>query len=237
MILLIDNYDSFVHNLARYLRELLGDSGCPVDVLRNDVVTVADIEQLEPQAIVISPGPCTPREAGISVPLVQQLSQQVPMLGVCLGHQAMAAAFGGQIVTARLPVHGRTSPVHHDGEGLFEGLPNPLTAARYHSLVVAEDSLDASWEVTARSPDGIVMAMAHQRRLAWGVQFHPESILTESGHRLLWNFLVLASVVSGECPVAREATKGTDERYWNGATRSTFPDLENPQDSSFVLHW
>lgn len=237
MILLIDNYDSFVHNLARYLRELLGDSGCPIEIFRNDRVTVADIEQIEPQAIVISPGPGTPWDAGISVPLVQQLSHRIPMLGVCLGHQAMAAAFGGRVVTAASPVHGQTSPVHHDGQGVFEGLPNPLTATRYHSLVVAEDSLDVGWQVTARSPDGVVMAIAHQQRLAWGVQFHPESILTDSGHRLLWNFLSRASVVSGACPIVREATAGTDERRWSGVTGSTFPDLEYPQEPPFVLHW
>ena len=189
-VLLLDNYDSFVHNLARYVREL----GCETLVVRSDAITVAEIEQLAPSAVILSPGPCTPREAGVCIETVRALGERLPMLGVCLGHQAIAAALGGEVVRAPEPVHGRTSLVHHDGAGLFAGLPNPLTATRYHSLIVPEDSLPPELQVTARTDDGTVMALAHQTWPVCGVQFHPESILTQSGHALLANFLKLADV-------------------------------------------
>jgi anthranilate synthase/aminodeoxychorismate synthase-like glutamine amidotransferase len=199
-ILLIDNYDSFVYNLARYFQEL----GCRTEVIRNDAVTVPSIRALAPAAIVLSPGPCTPREAGVCIDVVRQLGPQVPMLGVCLGHQAIAAALGGDVLRDE-PVHGRTSEVWHEQTGLFEGLPNPLTAARYHSLVVAEESLPASLQVTARTQDHVVMALQHSQWPLYGVQFHPESVLTDSGHRLLANFLRLAGVAFDE-PASQEMT-------------------------------
>jgi anthranilate synthase/aminodeoxychorismate synthase-like glutamine amidotransferase len=196
MILLIDNYDSFVYNLARYLAEL----GCMSEVVRNDAVAVADIARLAPQAIVISPGPCTPNEAGISMPLIRELGPRIPILGVCLGHQALAAALGGHVIRAPEPVHGRTSFVNHNGERLFAGLPNPLRATRYHSLIVEEASLPGELRITARTADGIPMALEHATWPAFGVQFHPESILTDCGHRLLGNFLHLARLPAGEMP-------------------------------------
>jgi len=196
MILLIDNYDSFVHNLARYLVEL----GCEVDVVRNDAVTVADVEALEVEAIVLSPGPCTPEEAGISVELVRRLGERLPILGVCLGHQAIAAAWGAAVVHAPEPVHGRTDRVRHDRRGLFEGLPDPLIATRYHSLAVDEQTLPPELRVTATTDDGVVMALAHRDRPVFGVQFHPESVLTDGGHRLLWNFLCQVGLCSGVMP-------------------------------------
>lgn len=185
MILLLDNYDSFVFNLARYIEEL----GCPAQVVRSDRITVPEIEQLAPTAIVISPGPCTPKEAGVSVDTVRHLGPTVPILGVCLGHQAIAAAYGGRVTRAAEPVHGRNSLIEHSGSGLFAGLPQPLTVARYHSLIVDEHSLPPDLQVTARTADGIVMALEHTRHPVLGVQFHPESILTDGGHRLLANFL------------------------------------------------
>jgi anthranilate synthase/aminodeoxychorismate synthase-like glutamine amidotransferase len=187
-VLLIDNYDSFVHNLARYLTEL----GCETEVVRNDRLTVDDIARHPCAAVVISPGPCSPTEAGVSVPLVRELSGTVPILGVCLGHQAIAAAFGGRVIRAPEPVHGRASRVRHDGTRLFEGLPNPLTVGRYHSLVAEESTLPPMLRVTARTDDGLVMACEHESHPTWGVQFHPESILTEGGHALIANFLRLA---------------------------------------------
>lgn len=190
MIILIDNYDSFVYNLARYLAEM----GCVTRVVRNDELSVADIRALRPRAIVISPGPCTPNEAGISMEIVRELSSAIPTLGVCLGHQAIAAALGGRVVRAPEPVHGRTSLVRHDGRGLFAGLPDPLRATRYHSLIVGEDSLPRELEITARTVDGIPMALQHREWPLYGVQFHPESVLTEGGHRLLRNFLALAGI-------------------------------------------
>jgi anthranilate synthase/aminodeoxychorismate synthase-like glutamine amidotransferase len=188
VILLIDNYDSFVFNLARYLEEL----GQETVVVRSDALSVSDVAARKPQALVISPGPCTPNEAGISVDVVRELSGRIPMLGVCLGHQAIAAAFGGKIVRAPEPIHGRTSEIHHSGEGLFEGLPLPLRATRYHSLIVDESSLPCDLAITARTSDGLIMGLAHRSRPCFGVQFHPESVLTESGHTLLANFLHLA---------------------------------------------
>jgi anthranilate synthase component II len=190
MILLIDNYDSFVYNLARYLREM----GCATTVVRNDALSLDDVRRFAPQAIVISPGPCTPARAGISVEVVRALSDRIPILGVCLGHQAIGEAMGGTVSRSPLPVHGMRCRVHHDGTGLFAGLPNPLWAGRYHSLCVVEDSLPESLRVTARSDDGVVMAVAHVTWPLFGVQFHPESVLTESGHRILSNFLTLARV-------------------------------------------
>ncbi len=196
MILLVDNYDSFVFNLARYLEEL----GQETAVVRNDAVPVSEIAARRPQAIVISPGPCTPREAGISVDVIRELSDAIPMLGVCLGHQAIAAAFGGRVIRAPEPVHGRTATIEHDGAGLFAGLPQPFLATRYHSLIVAADGLPEELQITARTPDGIPMALAHVQRPVYGVQFHPESVLTEHGHLLLANFLRLAGVPVNSIP-------------------------------------
>ncbi|REJ69707.1 MAG: aminodeoxychorismate/anthranilate synthase component II [Planctomycetota bacterium] len=194
MILLIDNYDSFVHNLARHFRRL----GQTTHVVRNDAVTVAEIERETPAAIVISPGPCTPREAGCSVEVVRHFAARVPMLGVCLGHQAIAAALGAEIVRAPRPMHGRTSPIDHDGRGVFVEVPSPLEVCRYHSLVVDEGTLPAELEVTARDREGVVMALQHREWPLVGLQFHPEAILTASGYRLLANFLRMAGV---EVPV------------------------------------
>ncbi len=185
MILLIDNYDSFVYNLARYVAEL-GEA--PV-VRRNDALTPEDIARLGPSHIIISPGPCTPREAGISVETIRRLGPSVPILGVCLGHQAIGAAYGAEIVRARRPMHGKTSAIHHDGTSLFTGLPSPLTATRYHSLVISPDSVPAELRVTARAEDDEIMAVTHVEHPVVGVQFHPESVLTEYGYRMLDWFL------------------------------------------------
>lgn len=185
MILLVDNYDSFVHNLARYVNELGGD---PV-VRRNNAVTVEDVRALAPSHIIVSPGPCTPAEAGISNELIRELGERIPVLGVCLGHQCIGAAYGGRIVRARQPMHGKTSMVHHGGTGVFRGLPNPLAATRYHSLAIAQEGLPGELEITATAPDGEIMAVSHRRFPVIGVQFHPESILTEHGHDLLRNFM------------------------------------------------
>lgn len=186
MILVLDNYDSFVFNVARYFEEL----GHPVEVVRNDATTVEAIEALKPGAIVISPGPCAPAQAGISLDLIRRLSGKIPILGVCLGHQAIGEAFGGAVVRARKPLHGRASRVAHDDAGMFEGLPNPLSVGRYHSLIVEfGDGYAGPLAVTGRSEEGEVMALAHREHPTFGVQFHPESILTEAGHRLLQNFL------------------------------------------------
>ena len=185
MILLIDNYDSFVYNLARYVRELGQD---PL-VRRHDALTVEDILQLSPSHIIISPGPCSPMEAGISTEVVRRLGARIPILGVCLGHQCIGAAYGGEIVRAGLPMHGKTSRIHHTGQGLFAGLPNPFIATRYHSLVIAPASLPPWLTVTATSEDGEIMAVQHLEHPVHGVQFHPESVLTEHGYRLLDHFL------------------------------------------------
>lgn len=204
MILLIDNYDSFAHNLARYLRRL----GANVHVVRNDEVSATDVAALAPQAIVISPGPCTPREAGCSIELVQRFAASVPILGVCLGHQAIAAAFGARIVRAPEPMHGRTSQVVHDDAALFVGLPNPLTACRYHSLIADRSDLPDIFHVTAETTDGIVMGIAHREHRVFGVQFHPEAILTVGGYRLLANFLRIAGVEVRGDPDELELAEG-----------------------------
>ncbi len=187
MILLIDNYDSFVHNLARYFREL----GCVTEVRRNDSLTCAEVEALAPSHVVLSPGPCTPDEAGISVELVRRLGSRVPVLGVCLGHQCIGQAYDGTVTRARRPMHGKTSLLAHDGEDIFQGLPNPLRATRYHSLIVAESGLPGELRVTARSEQGEIMALRHRYHPVVGVQFHPEAVLTDGGHELLRNFLAL----------------------------------------------
>ena len=187
MILLLDNYDSFTYNLAQYLGEL----GCQVEVHRNDKISVEDIVRRKPEKIVISPGPCTPQEAGICVELIQKLAGTIPMLGVCLGHQAIGAAFGGKIIRAPKLFHGKTSEIEHDGKGLFHKLTNPFTATRYHSLIVERKSLPRELTITAETNDGIIMGMRHKRYLLEGVQFHPESVLTVPGKELLQNFLSL----------------------------------------------
>jgi anthranilate synthase component 2 len=185
MLLMIDNYDSFTYNLVQYLGEL----GEEVKVLRNDEITLEGIEQLAPARIVISPGPCTPNEAGISVPLVKHFAGKVPILGVCLGHQSIGQALGGRIVHARQLMHGKTSVIHHDGRGVFRGLPDGFTATRYHSLAIERASLPGCLVVSAWSEDGEIMGVRHKELAVEGVQFHPESILTEHGHQLLKNFL------------------------------------------------
>ena len=185
MVVVIDNYDSFVHNLARYLRVL----GWETEVLRNDALTVEQVAAREPSHIVISPGPCTPDDSGISVALVRALGATTPILGVCLGHQCIGQAYGGRVVRAARPMHGKTSRVEHVGQGLFSGLPNPLVVTRYHSLIVAEQDLPAALEVTARSETGEIMALRHRAHPVVGLQFHPEAVLTEHGLDLLRHFL------------------------------------------------
>ena len=185
MLLMIDNYDSFTYNLVQYFGEL----GEDVVVHRNDEITLAEISALAPERIVISPGPCTPNEAGVSVPLIEKFAGQVPILGVCLGHQSIGQAFGGRIVHAKTLMHGKTSPIRHSDKGVFHGLPDPLTATRYHSLVIDRKSLPDCLEVTAESEDREIMGVRHRSLPVEGVQFHPESILTERGHELLANFL------------------------------------------------
>jgi len=184
-LLVIDNYDSFTYNLVQYLGEL----GEQPEVYRNDALAVSDVARMAPAGIVISPGPCTPSEAGISTDLVRELGPTIPILGVCLGHQCIGMAYGGRIVRAPAVMHGKLSEVHHDGMGVFRGLSNPLRATRYHSLVIEAASIPAQLEVTARTADGVVMGVRHRFHPVEGVQFHPESILTEAGHELLANFL------------------------------------------------
>jgi len=185
MILLIDNYDSFVYNLARYVTELGEES----TVVRNDALTTADIARLSPSHIIISPGPCTPAQAGVSVEVIRRLADRIPILGVCLGHQCIGAAYGMRVVRAKQPRHGKTSAISHGGVGLFAGLPNPFTAARYHSLVVDATTVPDDVEVTATAEDGEIMALRHRIDPGWGIQFHPESILTDFGYHLLSRFL------------------------------------------------
>ena len=185
MILLLDNYDSFVYNLARYVAEL----GQEAVVHRNDQITLDQVRELAPSHIIVSPGPCTPKEAGVSVDLIREFGPTVPIFGVCLGHQAIGAAYGGEIVRARQPMHGKTSEITHTGESVFRGLPSPLTATRYHSLVIRPDSMPASLKTIATSEDGEIMGVRHVEYPVVGVQFHPESVLTQYGYRMLDQFL------------------------------------------------
>ena len=185
MILVIDNYDSFTYNIVQYLGEL----GAKIEVVRNDEISIADILEKKPDHILISPGPCSPKEAGISVDVIQQLAGKIPILGVCLGHQSIGYAFGGEIVRAQHLMHGKTSTITHDGLGVFKGLPNPFKATRYHSLVIKKETLPLELIITAESEDGEIMGVRHQTLAVEGVQFHPESILTEYGKALLGNFL------------------------------------------------
>jgi anthranilate synthase/aminodeoxychorismate synthase-like glutamine amidotransferase len=187
MILLLDNYDSFTYNLAQYL----GQMGQELEVRRNDEITLEEIEQQRPERIVISPGPCTPSEAGISVALIQRFAGEIPILGVCLGHQAIGAAFGGRVVRAPVIMHGKTSEIHHDGKTIFRGLPQNFVATRYHSLIVERKSLPRTLEISAETADGTIMGLRHRQMPVEGVQFHPESVLTEAGFKLLENFLAL----------------------------------------------
>lgn len=194
MVFVLDNYDSFTYNLVQYLGEL----GAEVVVRRNDEVTPEQVEAMNPERILLSPGPCTPHEAGVLVPLIRHMAGKAPMLGVCLGHQAIGEAFGGQVVRAQTLMHGKTSAVEHDRKGVFAGLPTPLTCTRYHSLIVAEGSLPAELEVTARTAESdgkgsvigsVIMGLRHRTLPVEGVQFHPESVLTEGGHQMIRNFL------------------------------------------------
>jgi anthranilate synthase/aminodeoxychorismate synthase-like glutamine amidotransferase len=187
MLLMIDNYDSFTYNLVQYFGEL----GQDLKVYRNNKITIAEIEKMQPDRIVVSPGPCTPREAGISIEVIRRFTGRVPVLGVCLGHQAIGDAFGGDVVRAPYLMHGKTSMIHHDGKTLFAGLPNPFEATRYHSLIIKRETMPAVLEVTAWTEDGIVMGVRHRQHKLEGVQFHPESILTGAGKDLLRNFLKL----------------------------------------------
>ncbi|HEX9873624.1 MAG TPA: aminodeoxychorismate/anthranilate synthase component II [Deferrimonas sp.] len=187
MLLMLDNYDSFTYNLVQYLQEL----GEEVVVYRNDQITVEEVAALAPRRIVVSPGPCSPAEAGISVELIQRLSATIPILGVCLGHQAIGHAFGGKVIRAAELMHGKTSFIHHDDSGVFSGLSNPFVATRYHSLIVEKESLPPCLRICAWIEDGTIMGLEHRERPLWGVQFHPESILTVEGKRLLQNFLEL----------------------------------------------
>ena len=187
MLLVIDNYDSFTFNLVQYLGEL----GADLEVHRNDRITVNQIEEMQPECIVLSPGPCTPKEAGICVPLVKKLAGKFPILGVCLGHQSIAEAFGGKVIRAPYLMHGKTSQIQHDGKTVFAGLPQGFTATRYHSLIVERESLPEPLEVSASTRDGLVMGLRHKEHQIEGVQFHPESILTDTGKTLLRNFLEL----------------------------------------------
>lgn len=189
MVFVLDNYDSFTYNLVQYLGEL----GAEVEVRRNDELTVEQVEALKPERILLSPGPCTPHEAGILVPLIKHMAGKAPILGVCLGHQAIGEAFGGQVVRAKKLMHGKTSAVDHDGKGVFRGLETPLTCTRYHSLIVAEEELPGELMVTARTQEAdggtVIMGLRHRSLPIEGVQFHPESVLTEGGHQMIRNFL------------------------------------------------
>lgn len=187
MLLMIDNYDSFTYNLVQYFGEL----GEDVHVVRNDKITVEDIAAMKPDRIVISPGPCTPKEAGVSVETITQFAGKLPLLGVCLGHQSLAVAFGGEVIRAPRLMHGKTSMIRHDGKTLFSALPNPFEATRYHSLIVRRETLPACFEISAETAEGDIMGMRHRTLGVEGVQFHPESILTTSGKELLGNFLKL----------------------------------------------
>lgn len=185
MILVIDNYDSFTFNLVQHLGEL----GAELDVRRNDQITLDEVEALDPERIVVSPGPCTPKEAGISVDLIRRFAGKKPILGVCLGHQSIGEAFGGKVVRAPYLMHGKTSAIHHDSREVFAGLPQDFTATRYHSLIVERDNLPEELEISAETSDGLIMGLRHKKYAVEGVQFHPESILTDVGKKLLQNFL------------------------------------------------
>ena len=189
MILMIDNYDSFTYNLVQYL----GEMGEELQVYRNDKITVQEIERLKPDRIIISPGPCSPKEAGISVETIKHFAGKTPLLGVCLGHQSIGYAFGGDVVRAGRLMHGKTSMIHHDGKGVFKGLPNPFEATRYHSLVIKRETMPSCLEISAETDIGEVMGVRHRDYLIEGVQFHPESILTQNGKDLLRNFLEMKS--------------------------------------------
>ena len=219
MILLIDNYDSFVHNLARYVRELGGDAV----VRRNDKVTLAEIETLAPSHIILSPGPCSPSEAGISTGVVRRFGPTIPILGVCLGHQCIGAAYGGEIVRARRPWHGKTSLVTHDGSSIFAGLPSPLRVARYHSLVIARASLPQPLRVIASaSDDGEIMAVEHREHVVVGVQFHPESAASEYGYAMLERFLRGDRARPDELPVGADGVDMPPPISWRDAAGGTF---------------
>jgi len=192
MVLVIDNYDSFTYNLVQYLGEL----GAELEVRRNDQVTVAQIAAMQPERIVISPGPCTPREAGISIELIQKLAGKIPILGVCLGHQAIGEAFGGRVIRAPYLMHGKTSQIHHDGRTIFAGVPQDFTATRYHSLIVERGTLPKALEISATTSDGLIMGLRHKQYPVEGVQFHPESVLTDTGKKLLGNFLALGTATA-----------------------------------------
>ncbi|HUY80637.1 MAG TPA: aminodeoxychorismate/anthranilate synthase component II [Acidobacteriaceae bacterium] len=187
MVFVLDNYDSFTYNLVQYMGEL----GAEMVVRRNDELTVDEVEALEPERILLSPGPCTPQEAGISIELIRRMAGRVPILGVCLGHQAIGAAFGGNVVRAKQLMHGKTSEVEHDSKTIFAGIASPMTCTRYHSLIVAEEGLPQELEVSARTADGTIMGLRHRRYKVEGVQFHPESVLTADGKQLIKNFLDL----------------------------------------------
>ena len=193
MLLLIDNYDSFTYNLYHFLGEL----GAPAEVRRNDALTVDEALAMAPQAIVLSPGPCDPIRAGICLDLIRAAAGKVPVLGVCLGHQAIGEAFGGAVVRSPVPMHGKISQVAHDGKGVFSDLPSPFTGTRYHSLTLARESFPDALEITAESDDGLIMGLQHRKLPLYGVQFHPESIASEHGHALLENFLRLAGYTTG----------------------------------------
>lgn len=189
MILMIDNYDSFTYNLVQYL----GEMGEEIRVFRNDKITIAEIEQIKPERIVISPGPCTPEKAGVSMELIRYFSGKIPLLGVCLGHQSIGAVFGADVVKAPRLMHGKTSMIHHDGKTIFKNLPNPFEATRYHSLIVKRETLPDCFEISAETKDKEIMGIRHKKYLVEGVQFHPESILTACGKDLLKNFLEISS--------------------------------------------
>ena len=188
MIILIDNYDSFTFNLVHYL----GGLGADVVVHRNDKISVDAVMALEPEGVVLSPGPCTPNEAGICLDLIAAAAGRIPILGVCLGHQAIGQAFGGDVIRAPEPMHGKVRPIHHHGTGIFAGVPDPVSVTRYHSLIVDRTTLPDCLEMTAETEDGLIMGLAHRTMPIWGVQFHPESIASEHGHQMLANFLALA---------------------------------------------
>ncbi len=214
MLLVIDNYDSFTYNLVQILGQLLREAGrtdVPLRVVRNDAVDLEDIVAMQPSAVVISPGPGRPEEAGITIPVIRALSGRTPLLGVCLGHQAIAAAFGGRVVRAGRLMHGKASPVLHQGDALFAGLPSPFMAGRYHSLLVAEP-LPEPLMVTARTPEGEIMALRHRHHPTFGIQFHPESVLTPEGVRLLRNFLRIAGYLDPAPAISSGSLRGGGSR-------------------------